>query len=248
MPGGRPPFSPGDKAISTGWLNDVESGRRQVQQLTGPELSLFADTPRPLVIITRKPVEADTFLRVRRVKYSSMPPRECEADVCHYAFSSVEVPAYPDPPNKVMDFADLAETDPTLDDEAHYLYARVEAGTLRLEKPAGGGGTNLKVVRALLIVPENPDLVRVEPQRPKVNADTGTFEGWERDGEPGTTMDVFVWPGLNDVDYRPMILAGTKPYAKIEQYGGLWFLRQFWPWRVRTQTPAGLPSGRCNPI
>ena len=258
------PFRAGDREIPADLLNRVTELLRQNVTATGDlvvqrrgsglhfslsDRFLSRIPERRNVLVTRR--EPGNLI-VREVAYGNVLPRECEGEgenqECFYDWASGEFPAYPDFGRKLAEYE--LHTGP-ITGASLFAKAYKHNLTWRVEKPAAGGGTNLKVVRAMLIVPENPELVLVELQEPKVNAETGAYLGWgpqqTETGQP-ITMDVFVWPGLDDIDYRPMILAGTKPFAKIEQYGGLWFLRQLWPWRVRTPTPAGLPSGRCNPL
>lgn len=250
-------FKAGDRTIPASFLNDVAALLRRnittsgdlVVQHRGSGLH-FSLSPLALsrvpeqrtVLVVRKP--GGSRMMVRQVRYRDAPPQECEGtgdnEECFYEFGGDEFPAYPDFGLKVEDY----EThEGSIRRDSQFLKCYRENMTWRVEKPVASGTANAKVVRATAIVADsNPQEVTVQVQKPTVTEQAG-YTGWEPDGEP---MDVFVWPGLDDSDYRPLIETNSRPFAKIEQYGGLWFLRQIFPTRFRFRD--NRPSGRCSPV
>lgn len=130
---GFPPFAPGDRRIAPQWLNDLDRKRREAE--VGRTAGTSNGDTRITVLLVRKPVEAHTTLRVRRVRYNTPRPQECNEEVCHYEFATDEFDAYPDFGQSIMDYEDDDWEGPGISDEDTFLKAYKEDGSWRIEKP-----------------------------------------------------------------------------------------------------------------
>lgn len=130
---GRAPFSPGDKHIGADFLNDLDRARRQAG--VGADHTVGTSDSRITVLLTVKPTNNDRTLKVRRVRYSTARPEECEGTSCHYEFSSAVFDAYPDFGKKITDYEGDEWSGPLITDEDTFLKAYKESGSWRIEKP-----------------------------------------------------------------------------------------------------------------
>lgn len=257
MSHGRPPFKSGDRRLSPQWLNDVDRARRALE--TGGTSGAPTGDTRITVLLVHKPIEEDTTLRVRRVRYNTPRPQECDGTVCHYEFSTDEFDAYPDFGQTVMDYEDDDWAGPAITDDDTFMKAYKEDGSWRVEKPASATAE----IRFVVVLGGRTEGGTAFGTQPPAGDEAGpltTFElwvqevklgetNWEAKGEP---MRAATLPRIPGDLYRDWTLEGgnTLPATnatvilRMEKAAGLWIVDQR-PVHEVGPRPTGA-TGQCD--